>query len=421
MMRGMNDWAVEETTRGFFWRADEQEDEACPGTLTLTSDGGATLELFGWEREADSTAQRPPALVPDQSHPLFPTLTSHRRILGAVEGLGCVTLDRCVATGAGRSGELYLSRASYKVESVTRGLYYKLDETMSLCRMGFYAAGLEQMLHGLGDQETTLDDGCVLRFAPDSDFVPAHAEIQPRTATPLLHLSRHALAVRDFLTLARMRESAIYGMWATEENAPSDHAVVKIRTPLPWNRPGVERDFISPDMMLFAADDVKENFTDVIGRWISLYADYTAAVDRYFTNQFVTHAPIHVKLSTLFEAIDAWYRTDREVPDDKWTPSFGKALDGLISEYTGDLEISFSMLDDKKRIGKMRNEIIHPGRKTPLWDGDTQERVATERQLTLLMQICMLRKIGFSNEAVKGIVSKRAVKQLLHTEFVKFF
>ena len=226
--------------------------------------------------------------------------------------------------------------------------------------------------------------------------------------------------MRDFLTLARMRESAIYGMWAAEENAPSDHAVVKIRAPLPWNRPGVERDFINPEAMLFATDDMKGNLADTVGCWMHLYTEYADAVSLYFTNQFMTYAPTHVKLSMLFRAVDAWYRVDHAVPDDGRTPSLNKALGDLISKYTGDLEMAFSMLADGERVGKMRNGIMHPGRTASLWAGDTLEYVATERQLTLLMQICMLRKIGFSDDIVKRIVSRDAVKLLLHTKFIEF-
>ena len=419
MMQGMNDWAVEQATRGFFWRADGQADEACPGTLMLTPDGGATLDLFDWAREVDPTAQKPPALVPDQSRPLSASPTLHHRVLGAVLELGLVTLDRCVAARPGRSGKVHLSWASYRFENIFRGRHYGADSEMSLRSLGFCAAGLEQMLRGLDVRETTLDDGCRLRFVPDSDRTTAHAEIRPQVATSLLHLSGHVLAVRNFLTLARVRESAIYAMWTIEEDAPVDHKKVDIRTALPWNRPGVERGFIDPEMMLFVTDDVKANLADVVGRWISLCADYADAVDLYFTNQFMTHTPIHIKLSMLFRAVDAWYRVNRAVPDDGFTSRFDEALGDLINEYTGDLEMSFSILADGERVRKMRNEIIHPGRTTPLWDGDIREYVATERELTLLMQICMLREIGFSDDVVKGIVNKDAVKQLLHTEFVK--
>lgn len=418
-MQGMNDWAVEQATRGFFWLADGQVDEACPGTLTLTPDGGATLDLFGWAREADPATQSSPALIPDQSRPLSVSPILHHRVLGAVLELGLVTLNRCVAARPGRSGKVHLSWASYKFENVIRGRHYEADSEMSLRNLGFCAVGLEQMLRGLDAQETILDDDCVLRFVPDSDFTTAHAEIRPQVATTLSHLSRHALAVRDLLTLARMRESAIYAMWTIEDDAPVDHKRVDIRASLSWNRPGVERGFIDPEMMLFSTDDVNENLVDVVGRWMSLYADQADAVDLYFTNQFMTYTPVHAKLSMLFRAVDAWYRVDREVPDDERTPHFGEALDNLISKHTADLEISFPMLADGKRVRKMRNEIVHPGRATPLWDGETQEYVATERELTLLMQICMLRNIGFSDDVVKGIVSKDAVKQLLHTEFVK--
>lgn len=415
MTPGMNDWAVEQATRGFFWRADEQEDEACPGTLTLTPDGGATLELFGWAREADPAAQRPPALIPDQSRPLSVSATLHHRVLGAVLELGLVTLDRCVAARPGRSGKVHLSWASYRFENVFRGRHYGTDSEMSLRSLGFCAVGLEQMLHGLDVRETTLDDGCRLRFVPDSDRTTAHAEIRPQAATTLSHLSGHALAVRNFLTLARMRESAVYAMWTIEEDAPADHKKVDIRASLSWNRPGVERGFIDPEMMLFATDDVKANLADVVDRWISLCAAYADAVDLYFTNQFMTYTPIHAKLSMLFRAVDAWHRVDQAMLDGKRTPNFGEALGDLINGYTGDLETPFSILSDVERVRKMRNEITHPGRTTPFWDGDIREYVATERELTLLMQICMLRKIGFSDDVVKDIVNKDAVKQQLHT------
>lgn len=420
----MKDWAVDQTVRGLFWQSDGSEDEAYPGTLTLKSDGGAVLELFGQDRDeipsASQGEESSPALIPDQAPLFFFEQPSHRRILGVTEDLGSVTLDRCVANGWKQSLQVRLSSASYRVETVIRGLCYETDEEMSLCSLGFHAVGLKQALHGLDDQETTLGDGCVLRFVPDSDFTTAHAEVRPEATSTLLHLSRHALAVRDFLTLARMRESAIYAMWAVEKNAPDDHKKVDVRAPLPWNKPGVERDLINPKMMLFATDDMDGNLAGTVGRWMCLYEDYTDAVDLYFTNQFMTYAPTHVKLSTLFRAVDAWYRVDHAIPDDGRTPSLNKALGDLISKYTGDLEMAFSMLADGERVGKMRNGIMHPGRTASLWAGDTLEYVATERQLTLLMQICMLRKIGFSDDIVKGIVSKADVKQLLHTEFVKF-
>ena len=424
MTQGMNDWAVEQTARGLFWRPDESADDPYPGTLTLKSDGGAVLELFGQDRDwvpSASQGEEPrPALIPGEALLFFFEQPSHRRILGAAEDLGFVTLDRCVANGWKQSLQVRLSSASYRVETVIRGLCYETDEPTSFCSLGFHAAGLKQMLHRLDDQETTLDDDCVLRFVPDSDRTTAHAEIEPQAAATLLHLSKHALAVRDFLTLAYMRESAIYAMWAIEENAPDDHKKVDIRASIPWNKPGVKRDFINPEAMLFATDDMKGNLADTVGRWMHLYTEYADAVNLYFTNQFMTYAPIHVKLSMLFRAVDAWYRVERAVPDNKPTPSLGKALGDLIDEYTGDLEMSFSMLADVERVRKMRNAITHPGRTTSLWAGDTLEYVATERQLTALMQICMLRKIGFSDDIVKHIVSRDAIKLLLHTKFIEF-
>lgn len=423
-MQGMKDWAVEQTVRGLFWQSDSSEDEPYPGTLTLKSDGGAVLELFGQDRDEVSLASQGeesrPALIPDQAPLFFFEQPSHRRILGVTEDLGSVTLDRCVANGWKQSLQVRLSSASYRVETVFRGLCYETDEEPSFYSLGFHVAGLEQMLHGLDDQETTLDDGCVLRFVPDADFTTAHAEVRRKTTSTLLHLSSHALAVRDFLTLARMRESAIYAMWAVEKNAPDDHKKVDVRAPLPWNKPGAERDFINPKVMLFTTDDMKGNLVDTVGRWTHLYEVYTDAVNLYFTNQSMTYAPIHVKLSTLFRAVDAWYRIDQAMLDGERTPGFGEALGDLINEYTGDLEISFSKLTDVEHVRKMRNGIIHPGRTIPLWAKDTQEYVATERQLTLLLQICMLRKIGFSDNIVKRIVNKDVAKHLLHTKFIEF-
>lgn len=417
--QSMSDWAVEETVRGLFWLPNQSHEDAVPGTLSLTPDGRATLDLFGIERDLDPAVQQT-SLIPDFGALFSSTQKSRHRIVGITEDLGIVTLNRCVAAGWRTSLQVRFGRASYQVESIFQGLHYETGEESSPRQLGFYATGLEQMLRGLDVQEATLHDGCRLRLVPTSDTHVAHAEILPESPTGLVRLTRHAVTVRDFLSFARMRQSAIYGMWATEHNAPAKHETVKVRVPIPWNKPNISRDFISPNTMLFATDDVKGDLAETISRWIQMYADYEDAVDLYFSDRFLTNAPLHVKLSTLFRAVDAWYRVDYEVPENKRTPSVATALKELIGRYTADLEISFSVLAESKRVRKMRDGITHPGRTTSLSDGSALEYAATERQLILLMQICMLRKIGFSNDAVKGIVSKDAVKQLLRTEFIEF-
>ena len=417
--QSMNDWAIEETVRGLFWLPDQSHDDAVPGTLSLMPDGKATLDLFGIEHEPDPTEQQT-ALIPDL-HALFSSRQKSRhRIVGIAEDLGIVTLNRCVATGWRTSLQVRLGRASYQVESIFQGLHYEAGEESSPRQLGFYATGLEQMLRGLDVQEATLHDGCRLRLVPTSDTQVAHAEILPESPTGLVRLTRHAVTVRDFLSFARMRQSAIYAMWATEHDAPAGHEDVNVRVPIPWNTPSISRRFISPDAMLFAADDVKGSLAETISRWVRLCADYEDAVDLYFSDRFLTNAPLHVKLSTLFRAVDAWYRVDYEVPENKRTPAVAKALKNLIGKYSADLGISFSILADSKRVREMRNGITHPGRTTSLSDGSPLEYVATESQLILLLQICMLRKIGFSDDVVKRIVRKDAVKQLLQTEFIKF-
>lgn len=415
----MNDWAIEETVRGLFWLPNQSHDDAVPGTLSLTPDGSATLDLFGIERDRDPTGQQT-SLVPEFGALFSSAQKSRHRIVGIAEDLGFVTLNRCVAAGWRASLQVRLSGASYQVESIFQGLHYEAGEESSPRQLGFYATGLEQMLRGLDVQEATLHDGCRLRLIPTSDTHVAHAEILPESPTGLVRLTRHAVTVRDFLSFARMRQSAIYGMWATEHDAPAKHEVVKVRVPIPWNRPSISRGFISPDAMLFTTDDVKGSLAETISRWVQLCADYEDAVDLYFSDRFLTNAPLHVKLSTLFRAVDAWYRVDYEVPENKLTPAVAKALKNLIGKYSADLGISFSILADSKRVREMRNGITHPGRTISLSDGSPLEYVATESQLILLMQICMLRQIGFSNDAVKSIVRKDAVKHLLQTEFIEF-
>lgn len=439
--QSMNDWAIEETVRGLFWLPDRgrpsladirqefvrglfwspnrSHEDAIPGTLSLTSDGGATLDLFGIEQESYATGQQT-ALIPHRRARFSWEQKSRHRIVGIAEELGLVTLNRCVAAGWQTSLQVRLGRASYRVETIFQGLHYKAGEESSPRRLGFYATGLEQMLRGLDVQEATLHDGCRLRLVPTSGTQVAHAEILPESPTGLVRLTRHAVTVRDFLSFARMRQSAIYAMWATEHDAPAEHDVVNVRVPIPWNTPSISRRFISPDAMLFATGDVNGSLAETISRWVRLCADYEDAVALYFSDRYLTNAPLHVKLSTLFRAVDAWYRVDYKVPETVYTPAVAEALENLIGKYTADLGISFSTLSEPERVREMRNGITHPGRTTPLSDGSPLEYAATERQLILLLQICMLREIGFSDDDVKRIVRKDGVRQLLQTEFIKF-
>lgn len=418
-MESRNDWAAEKTVRGFFWRPDESDKDACAGTLHLTSNGEIRLDVFGWEREIDPDALHRPSLIPKQAS-IFFGQPSHRRVLGVVEDLGVVSLDRCVPHGRGRSSQVRLSSASYRVETVIRGQHYPLDDDPALHKLGFCATGIDQMLRDLPAQEATLHDGCRMQFVPTSDTEIAHVVILPNGPTPLGHLSRHAVSLCDFLSLSRMREAAIYEMWGIECHAPTDQAEINIRQTIPHNKPSADRRFVHPEEMLFSTDDIKNEVARVVERWFLLRNDYKDAVDLYFGRMRAGDVPIDIPLLVLFRAADAWCRVDCNVPEDGRTPSAGKVIEHLIDAYTSDLALSFSKLTDVEAISKLRNKIMHPGRDVRLSDLDPLEYVATERQLTLLLRLCMLRKIGLSQEALKRIASKDVVRNMLETRFIEF-
>ena len=424
------DWAMEKSIRGVFWRPDQSYEEACHGTLTLTSNGGAVLELFdGWRSpdplQVDISAPNR-QLIPNHLLAFAGGQPSHRRILGIVEGWGNLTLDRCVAAGWRTSLGIGISSATYNVDAIIHGLLYDVHEEFSLRELSFAATGLGQFLHDSVAVEATFPDGCQIQLSPKGDSDNAHGKIISQSPQDLGHHNAHVFSVRDFLTLSRSREAGIYMMYGKETNAPDGHSgLIVIRQAVSRNRPDLERQLVDPRMLLFTTANLDGSERMVLEAWLKFCERYADVTHLYFNNKFVKHMPIDTKLLALTRALDAWYRVDKRVTDDCRTPSLSNVIRYLIDKYiveesVDESWISFSMLEKEDHVNNIRNLLNHPGRTSPISDLDALTLVSIQQQLDVLIQMCILKEIGIPDDVLKDAPQNETIRTMLNVRFIGY-
>ena len=207
-----------------------------------------------------------------------------------------------------------------------------------------------------------------------------------------------------------------------------------------------EDDKLIPQFLLFNLHDLHPSPAAIFERFVERKEKLSAAIDLYFSTIYNNGGIPRVEFLTLAQSLEAYHRAvmpgkyeDGEtyknglrtkfwnvvpVPpeiDADFRAALAKKLDylnefslrkrlkelaikhtAILKELIGDAN-SFSEL-----VSDLRNKLTHPGEGNEKPDKDYRKLIRFSEMMALLLEVCFLDEIGFTQEAIKDIIFNRS-------------
>lgn len=330
-----------------------------------------------------------------------------------------------------------------KVEENPRSLAvtYQIPATIELGKIGPFSARLQISSHAQPDFHSfDIKENCT--------FVLEAEQMQPYLA-----FEEYIFAFQQFLSLAiqhPVRALQIIGNIdkpreiIQEMPVFEDFLIIRKITKSDW-----EDEKLIPQFLLFNLHDLHPSPAAIFEKFVERKEKLWAAIDLYFSTIYNEGGLPRVEFLTLAQSLEAYHRAAMpgKYEDDEtyknglrakfWnvvpTPpdidadfraalakkldylnefSLRRRLKELAIKHTAVLqELIGSANSFSEIVSDLRNKLTHPGEGDEKPEKDYRKLIRFSEMMALLLEVCFLDEIGFTQEAIKNIVfnqSKRA-------------
>jgi len=194
---------------------------------------------------------------------------------------------------------------------------------------------------------------------------------------------------------------------------------------------------IMPLYMLFTFKDISENFEVFLRNWFEKAEMLKPVYDLYFGTLYNPHMYLQHKFLSLVHAIESYHRRtvkNCELPEDKHQKRVTEILDVVPSNYRRWLEWKLKYSNEpplRQRLedilgahsevldafmGDMssfvdktvdtRNYLTHYDPTLKERSADGEELYRLTQKLKALLEICLLKELGFSSDSIRSLISR---------------
>lgn len=263
--------------------------------------------------------------------------------------------------------------------------------------------------------------------------------IAPAQEQSFEELQKIVRRIQDFLTLANIEPVyplSIEGETELKKEIVGDKTVypkVKIFYQLPKVHGAVVE--TGRFRALFAFKDISDKFQYFLQNWFRKAEELEPVYQLYFGLIYNPHMYLEQKFSCLVEALEAYHRRimqNYELPMDKHNERICKILDAVPQEYKTWLERKLEYSNEpilRRRLRELlnnhsvtvpnfirnresfidkvvitRNYLIHHDPRLEAKAAKKEKLHYITRRLQLLVDLCLLKELGFSSDEVQGFV-----------------
>ena len=338
-----------------------------------------------------------------------------------------------------------------KVEENPRSLTvtYKIPATIDLGKIGVFSAKLQISgkaqpdFHGFEVEE-------------ECTFVLEAEQMQPYPA-----FEEHIYAFQQFLSLGiqhPVRALRIIGNIDRPQDTIQDTPIFKeylILRKIPQLR--WESDKLIPQFLLFNLHDLHPSPAAIFEKFVERREKLRAAIDLYFSTIYAEGSIPRVEFLTLAQSLEAYHRAsmtgkyedDQEYKDGLrnalWKAvctmpaidadfraalarkldylnefSLRKRLKELATKHAATLEKLIGDANSFSEIvSDLRNRLTHPPEGNEKPDKDYRKLIRFSERMALLLEVCFLSEIGFSQDVISAIIINRSQRaHRIHREWV---
>lgn len=421
------------------WWLPEQPDSKISGILKLKQNG-AELELIGCF---------------DKEKLLGPIIIHGNTVNGDI-----ITLNNCIQTALNIT-EPGGTISKFEVDTVYAGVHFSNIKTMTFKKMFVNFSYLDDWLN-LGLFKTSLDtneikiffkqptpiiakltNGYEIRLTTRRHFSSGKREerigytsffvIVPPEGKTINELNKIIQTLRNFLTFA-------IGVETSEplivEGYEQENKKVEIIKGIPIN----DYTDIMQGLMVFPFDAVSHDFNSYLNRWFDASVLLKTVFELFFGTKNNPDLYVDNKFINYMIAIEAFHRIEiggcylsekdydfirkrliEAIPSEvsdfhrsslKSKIRFGfeysmrKRIDEITEKYANHIKSFIENGDDfREKVVETRNHMIHSSESNEMVC-EGEDLVLITKQMELLLEICLLKKIGFSDEKLNEMTKK---------------
>ncbi|APG86365.1 hypothetical protein SAMCCGM7_pA0026 (plasmid) [Sinorhizobium americanum CCGM7] len=438
---------------GYFWLPDDASKKA-PGILKILDGGTISLEMVGSFSGPTGSLKE---LYSD---------VDLSRIVGQVEKLGFVTLERCIFTKRNYSFG-GISKSHLTANWAILGVAFEKDEQVAFDDFVFSVEGLDEWLGitGITVEHDFDERACNVRYKKPNpievklssdvdlsiDFTsstPSGANITSANVnqTSFLRLKTNSEMsptfffelsekLRNFVSLACDAPVAIYDVEARNSTIKDGARPAKMKLYYGTvNHPDNEA-VLQRHKLLFKYSDCIGNFADILQSWIKSYDTLKPVMNLYFASKAGAHKYLDGKFLSLAQAVETLHRrtsaetvmpfdvfegvvenilntcpeTHREWLASRLTYANEISLSQRLKRLLEDCSDHFGSAKERKKLARFavntRNYLTH-------YDESLADKIARGRnmwilcmKLEALLQLHFLRQLCFSKQAISKVAN----------------
>lgn len=267
-------------------------------------------------------------------------------------------------------------------------------------------------------------------------------DIQPKKAKPLEEYWKVMYLIQNFLSLgimAPVHPLAITGktkaLEVVIEKGKTHHPRISIFYKVPAISQATEE--ITRLHMLFTFKDISDSFQVFIRNWFEKAEVLKPVYDLYFGTLYNPRMYVHQRFLSLIHAIESYHRRimrNYELPEDEYRKKITAILDAVPSKYKrwvkwklkysnepplkqrledileARSEVVDTIIDDRgsfvDKTVDTRNYLTHYDPKLKERAADGIELYDLTQRLGVLLEICLLKELGFSSDNIKSLTTR---------------
>lgn len=275
-------------------------------------------------------------------------------------------------------------------------------------------------------------------------------KIEPSKAKPLEEYWNIMSLFQDFLSLGVLEAVyplSIRGITEANKITLGEGKIYHPPISIFYKLPDISRmsKTLMPVEMLFTFKDISESFEVFIRNWFEKAEILKPVYDLYFGTLYNPHMYLQHKFLSLVQAIESYHRRNMknyELSEDeyrkriteilnmvssndrrwlKWKlkyanePSLKQRLEDILKTHS---EVLDGIIDDKSsfidKTADTRHYLTHYDSKLKERSAYGEELYRLTLKLKVLLEICLLKELGFSSDNIKGLISRaRALRRIL--------
>ena len=409
--------------KGDWWLPEKPDERVC-GILTYAPQEGALLELIG--SFAGSVAGFTSSFAPEI-------------VLGESDQ-GLVTLHDCVQTHLtlGSTG----SSSSFKVRNVLLGHHFASENYIRFEKLFVRYSNLDEWINRSGFDKKVLVESLKPPWKVSVVYEPPQAikialgadcemslEFQPKLPKLKFVLKEACIAQESYVKLAFAHQRNLRDCYETLFHL-RNFLTLAISVPIYplelrghveglkepikifFEQPYMPEDLelILPPKMLFKFDDVEGKFDLFLKNWYSKRISLKTVYELYFGLTYNPHMYVDDRFLNMCRAVEAYHKAVIY----RKRKNLKKRLNELVDLYWS---IASTFIPVKSTflsiVVDTRNGLTHPDVKPKKNAVSGNELFLAAEQLRLLVEMCVLKEMGFTADEIQGLFAKNDKHQQL--------